>query len=368
MRVAVTLEQCWHRVPGGTARSAIEHVRAVVARGDVDQVGVAAAHRRPPVPPWVPPIEVRHLPLQRIVLYESWHHLGRPAVERATGPVDVVHATGMAIPPPTAPLVVTIHDLAVLHDPSQFTRRGVSFMRRSIDLTLERADVVICPSRATLDDCRVQGFDPDRLRLVPWGVQDQVAPDADVERVRALHGLRGRYVLFVGTLEPRKNLGSLMEAFRRIAGRPGFADVTLAVVGPSGWGEDLGPRMAALGDRCRPLGFVPPADLRALYAGADVFCYPSVLEGFGLPVLEAMVQSTPVVTSAGTATEELVADGAGIAVSPHDPTALAEALAEVLADPDLAARLAASGRARALEHTWERTAELVTAAYRAAAT
>lgn len=363
MRAAVTLEQCWHRVPGGTARAAIEQVRAVAARGGVDQVGVAAAHRESPLPPWVPPIEVRHLPIPRLALYESWHHLGRPAVERATGPVDVIHATGVVVPPRTAPLVVTVHDLAVLHDPDQFTRRGVSFLRRAIELTLERADLVLCSSRATLDDCRVQGFEGDRLRLVPLGVHDHVATEADVERMRAIHRLRGRYVLFVGTLEPRKNLAGLLEAFRQLVRRPGSGDVTLVVVGPSGWGEDLAPRMAALGDRCRPVGFVPPDDLRALYAGAEAFCYPSLLEGFGLPVLEAMVQSTPVVTSTGTATEELVEGDAGIAVAPQDPTAIASALAEVLEDPVRAAELSVASRRRALEYSWTRTAELVAGAY-----
>ena len=364
MRVAVTLEQCWHRVPGGTARAAIEQVRAVDARGDVEQVGVAAAHRRPPLPPWVPPIEVRQLPVPRLVLYESWHHLGRPEVERATGPVDVIHATGVAVPPRTAPLVVTVHDLAVLHDPDQFTRRGVAFLRRAIDVTAERADLVLCSSRATLDDCRVQGFDVDRLRLVPLGVHGHVATDADVAHMRAIHRLRGRYILFVGTLEPRKNLLGLIEAFRQVARRPGLSDVTLVVVGPSGWGEDLGPRMAALGDRCRPIGFVPADDLRALYAGAEAFCYPSLLEGFGLPVLEAMVQGTPVITSTGTATEELVDDDAGIAVAPQDPTAIASAIVEVLEDPDRARKLAEAGRRRSEEYTWAHTAQLVTDAYR----
>ncbi|QGG95825.1 glycosyltransferase family 4 protein [Actinomarinicola tropica] len=367
MRVAVTLEQCWHRVPGGTARAAIEQVRAVAARGDVDQVGVSARHREGPEEAWVPPIEVRQLPLPRLALYESWHHLGRPPVERATGPVDVVHATGVAVPPRTAPLVVTVHDLAVLHDPDQFTRRGVSFMRKAIELTAARADLVLCSSRATLDDCRVQGFPSERLRLVPLGVAAEEATADEVARVRQSYGLTGRYVLFVGTIEPRKNLRGLLDAFRRVTSTPELADVTLALVGPPGWGEDLAPRVAALGDRCRTLGFVPTDDLRALHAGADAFCYPSLLEGFGLPVLEAMVQGTPVVTSAGTATEELVEGGAGLAVPPRDPAAIAAALVEVLTDEDVARSLGEAGRRRSQQYTWARTAELVVDAYRDAA-
>lgn len=364
MRVALALEQCWHRVPGGTARAAIEMARVLSGRPGMEVVGVAAAHRRRPLPPWNPPVPVRHLRLPRLALYESWHHLGRPRVESATGPVDVIHATGVAVPPRSAPLVVTVHDLAVLHDPDQFTRRGVSFMRKAIELTAERADLVLCSSRATLDDCRVQGFDPDRLRLVPLGVHDERASEADVERMRRIHRLQGRYVLFVGTIEPRKNLAGLLEAFRLITRDRAHDDVTLVIVGPEGWGADLSPTMASLGERCRAIGFVPPADLRALYAGAEVFCYPSLLEGFGLPVLEAMVQGAPVVTATGTATEELVEGDAGIAVAPQDPTAIADAISEVLSDPELAARLSDAGRRRAEIYSWANTAELVESAYR----
>ncbi|HSL59812.1 MAG TPA: glycosyltransferase family 1 protein [Acidimicrobiales bacterium] len=364
MRVAVTLEQLWHRVPGGTARAAIDVAAAVAARGDVDQIGVAARHDGPPDEPWVSPIELRHLPLPRLALYEAWHGLRRPRVERATGPVDVVHATGVAVPPRSAPLVVTVHDLAVLHDPGHFTRHGVRFLRRAIDLTRRDADLVLCSSAATVADCERAGFRAERLRQVPLGVEVAPASPDDVARVRATHGLEGGYLLFVGTVEPRKNLATLLDAVARLD--PAVVP-RLVLVGPTGWGDDLGARIAALGDRCRPLGFVPAADLPGLYAGAAAFCYPSLLEGFGLPVLEAMAQGTPVVTSTGTATEELVAGGAGIAVDPRDPDAIAGALHRVVTDPALAAELAAVGRRRAAEHTWARTAELTVAAYREAA-
>jgi glycosyltransferase involved in cell wall biosynthesis len=116
-------------------------------------------------------------------------------------------------------------------------------------------------------------------------------------------------------------------------------------------------------DRVHVLGFVPDADLRALYGGADVFCYPSLREGFGFPVLEAMVQGTPVVTSAGTSTEELAAGGAAVLVDPTDAASIADGIRSVLADPACAAGLVDAGRRRAAEHTWDRTAELVEAAY-----
>src|SRR5690606_15522950 len=117
VRVAVTLEQVWHQVPGGSARAVLDAVRAVAARGDVEQIGVSAWHRQPPPAAWAPSIPVRQLPLPRIPLYDAWQRLRRPHVERATGPVDVVHATAHVASASRAPWVATVHDLHFLHEP-----------------------------------------------------------------------------------------------------------------------------------------------------------------------------------------------------------------------------------------------------------
>ncbi len=371
MKVAVTLEQCWHRVPGGTATAAIETLRAlqgermpaaaVGAGAGIELVGVSAWHRAAPAPPFAPPIPVRALTLPRLALYESWHRWRRPDLRQVTGAVDVIHATAVAMPPRTCPVVLSLHDLAFLHEPSHFTARGLRFFRRALALARAEADLVLCPSLATMQDCRQAGFDPDRLRLVPLGVRAEPASAGAVARVRRAYGL-DRYVLSVGTLEPRKNLPVLLEAFRR----QGRHDLQLAVVGPQGWNESLARHVDGIGDRVRLLGFVPAPDLAALYAGAAVFCFPSLREGFGLPVLEAMAQGTPVVTSAGTSTEEL-ATGAGLVVDPRDPDAVAGAIAAVLEDPCVAERLAVAGRERAGRYPWAATAALVAAAYREAA-
>jgi glycosyltransferase involved in cell wall biosynthesis len=359
IRVAVTLEQCWHRVPGGTAVAAIELAGALSGRDDVEVVGVSARHRRPPPDPWVPPIAVRALPIPRRALYETWHYLRWPAVQRATGPVDVIHATGVVVPPHSAPLVVTAHDFAYLHDPSQFTRNGLRFFRRALALARRHADILVCPSEATRRECVALGFRPERLRVVPHGVRSEPASAADIDRVRASYGLDRPYVAFVGTVEPRKNLGRLIEAFAAVDA-PG---VDLAVVGPKGWKQDLAPAAAKLGSRARVLGFVPREDLGPILAGAALFAYPSLREGFGLPVLEAMAQGTAVVTSAGTATEEVV-DGSGILVDPLDARAIAEAIAALLRDPARASELGAAGRERAAGFSWQRSAELCVEAYR----
>jgi glycosyltransferase involved in cell wall biosynthesis len=358
-RVAVTLEQCWHRVPGGTAVSAVELFRAWGPRARRwEPIGVSARHDAPPPVAFRPSIRVAQLKLPRLALYETWHHFRRPPVERATGPVDVIHATGVAMPPPSAPIVLTGHDLAFLRFPDRFTRHGLRFFNDALRLAKRDAALVLCVSTATLDDYAAEGFERSRLRLVPHGVRPVAVSDDDVAGVRSTFELGGPYVLSVGTLEPRKNLPGLLEAFAALERR----DLTLVVAGPAGWGEALEPLAARLGDRVRLTGFVSEAQKAALYKGAAVFCYPSFWEGFGLPVLEAMAQGCPVVTSAGTATEE-TAGGAAVLVDPHDTAALTAALARVLDDEAHAGALRGRGLARARECTWERTADLVAAAY-----
>jgi glycosyltransferase involved in cell wall biosynthesis len=362
LRVAVTLEQCWHRVPGGTATSALGTVAALRERDDVECIGVAACHRSIPAAPWTPPVEMRHLRLRRELLYESWHALRRPRIDRVTGRVDVIHATGMAIPPKSAPLAVTVHDLAFLDHPEHVTRHGLRFFHRSLVLTQRDADIVLCPSEATKRELVDIGMASDRIRVVPWGVEPFVVTDDDIVSARARHGITGRYVLWVGTIEPRKNLGGLLAAFRQLR----HDDLELLLVGPEGWNEDLAARLGSTDGRVRALGFVPLDELRALYAGAAVFCLPSLREGFGLPVLEAMMAGAPVVTSAATATEEVVGD-AGISVDPLDHDAIAHALRTVLDDDERARTLRERAVARARTFTWARTAELTVDAYRSIA-
>ena len=365
MRVAFTLEQCWHRVPGGTAVAALELARALAERPDIELVGVAARHGDPPLEQWRPPIPVSHLHLPRIALYESWHYLRRPRVEAATGPVDVVHATGIAMPPASRPVVLTVHDLAYLDYPELFTRQGLRFFRRALELARRDASLLLCSSLATLERCRAAGFEADRLRHVPLGVRARRADAEDVARVRQLYDLPARFILWTGTVEPRKNLAGLIRAFSLVE-----TDAELVLVGPPGWNEDIDRLIADLpagvSGRIRRLGWIPGLDLEALYAAASVMCFPSLLEGFGFPVVEAMAQGTPVVTSYGTSTEELVSGGAGLLVDPRQPVEISHALAQVLDDDVLAAELGEAGRRRSADYTWARTAELVASAYREA--
>jgi glycosyltransferase involved in cell wall biosynthesis len=361
MRVAYTLEQCWHRVPGGTAVAALQvlrvlqHIEATDAGAGIEVVAVAGRHRASPPAPWDPGTPIAKLPIAAPWLYETWLRLGWPRVERAAGRVDVTHATTIITCPSAAPVVVTVHDLAFRHEPEHFTAHGVRVFERSLRRIRDHAALVLCSSTATADDLRAAGIEAARLRLVPLGVDaTPAAPDA-VRRVRDSHSLPPRFALFVGTIEPRKNLANLAAAMRMLA-----EPLPLVVVGADGWGDGAA---GTYGD-VRFLGFAPQQDLAALYAAATVFCYPSVREGFGLPVLEAMAQGTPVVTSLGTSTAEVAGNAAEL-VDPMDPGDIARGIAAALDRADELARL---GRARAASQTWDRTARLTVDAYREAAT
>ena len=364
IRVAVTVEQCWHRVPGGTATSVLGTLTALEARDDLEIVGVAARHAAPPPSAFVPPVAVRHLPLPRLALYESWHVLRWPKVERATGPVDLVHATAVAVPASDAPLVMTIHDLAFLADPTQATRHGNRFFRRGTELARRHAARVIVPSEATAAECREAGFDPAVLRVVPWGVQISEVSAADVAAARSRFGLERPFVLFVGTVEPRKNLAGVVGAMEVVAAV--HPEVDLVLVGPDGWNEDLARRLEPLetaGVTVHRLGFVPLSQLPVLYTACEAFCFPSLREGFGMPVLEAMAHGAPVVTSSGTATAEVGGDVA-LLVDPTDHEAIGDALLQILDDPVLAGDLDRRGRERAATFTWEAVGAATTGVYR----
>lgn len=363
LRVAYTVEQCWHRVPGGTAVAALrvadELLTNPVLSSEVDLQLVAGKHPRPPDPLYVPPAPVAMLPLGRRLLYEGWNRLNWPKVESVTGDVDVVHATGLIPAATSSPLVVTVHDLAFLRTPENFTRRGASLMKRSLETTRRRADRIICSSTATMDDCLTNGFDSDRLRVVPLGVDTRRATADEVAEAGARHGLPEEFVLFVGTVEPRKNLRRLVDAVERL--RAEGLDLPLIVAGADGWG-DVRSELAEADVRF--LGTVSDRDLRGLLARASVMAYPSEQEGFGLPVVEAMAQGTAVVTSRGTSTEE-VAGGAAVLVDPFDVSDIARGVSEAHARRD---ELAEPGRARAAELSWERTARATLAVYREVAT
>ena len=384
MRVALNLEQLLQTPPGGVGRYTAELARLLPGLdggdpdGPVELVPFVARHRERDVAAalhafGLDGLDPVVLPLPRPVLYDSWHLLGRPGLRglaRRRGALDLVHAPSVAVPPKGGyRLVVTVHDAAPLLFPETFPRRGRWFHRRGIAAAARRADLVITVSRAAADELAEHTDIPaERVRVVPNGVDLTEASDDDVAASRVAFGLGERpYVLWLGSLEPRKNVGVLVEAFVRWAAT---ADVPhqLVLAGPAGWVEDRQAVLAPgrrLGDRVRTIGRVGDDHLRGLYRGADVFTLPSRHEGFGIPVLEAMAQSTPVIASDIPALREL-AGGAATLVAPDDPDAWVNALDYLVHERARHDDLAAAGRERAELYSWERCATETVAVYREA--
>jgi glycosyltransferase involved in cell wall biosynthesis len=270
----------------------------------------------------------------------AWYPLWLPRMAAHQG-FDVLHCPTYYGPPhPRVPLVVTVHDLAVFRHPDAFPTWTRNAVPRLVPPVLRAAARVIAVSEFTKRELvDVLGTDEAKIQVVPNAVDPVFTPDGP----RA----EGDYVLAVGTLEPRKNLARAVDAARR-------AGVELRVVGARGWGgvETDG-----------WLGEVADTELAALYRGARAVVYPSLYEGFGLPVLEAMACGTPVVTSRGGATEE-VADGAAVLVEPLDEAAIAAGIQEALARAD---ELRARGLERAAGFTWDDVARRTIEVYREAA-
>lgn len=285
-----------------------------------------------------------------------------PALARSTT-AKVAHVHYFVAPRMPCPTVVTVHDASFARAPELFSRRD-RLLFRFVAGSVRRAARVIAVSEFTRQDViDLYGLSPERVHAIPNGVDARFAPRPEAAAaVRHAFALDAPYVLTVGALQPRKNILRLVEAFATAAP----IDHVLAVVGGDRGGRDAVLSAAArcgLGERLRLLGHVGEDLLPDLYSGARALAFPSLYEGFGLPALEAMACGAPVVASRTTGLGEAVGEAA-LTVDPSSVDELAAALARVLADEGLRARLIAAGRARAAEFTWEKSAERTADVYR----
>ena len=360
----MTVEQLWQPVPGGSGTYITELVRGMAHLDSVELQGLAARHTDTPSSVHEVALDVVQSRLPRAVLYEAWNRLGLPHAERTLrSRPDVVHATTWAIPPTTRPLVVTVHDLAFRRNPDHFTRQGHRFFERALARTRDEADIVIAPSQLTAADCEEAGIARGRIHVIPHGVRTRTPPRDELERFVRAKALPEKYLLWCGTHEPRKNLKRLLRAFEIAAARD--PHLHLALVGPSGWKDDSGPRDAGTAaDRVHVLGNLSWSELQCAYAGATAFCFPSLWEGFGMPVVEAMAHGLPIVTSRDSPMA-VSADGAGILVDPTDVDDIAHGITRSTGIER--ASLATRSLAESQRFTWENAVLQTVDTYRAAA-
>jgi glycosyltransferase involved in cell wall biosynthesis len=287
-----------------------------------------------------------------------WRTTGRPSVARLVGDVDLVHGTNFVLPVAgDHPGVVTVHDLSYLRDDAFPGARG---WRDMVPWSLKRARRAIAPTRAMADEISDHyGVDADDITVTNEGVAPLffgATPLSDMSLERM--GIGRPFAVAVGTLEPRKNLGRLLEAWR--AAGDAVAPWTLVLAGPRGWGPGLPETEGVV-----LTGWVGDETLPGLLAAADLFCYPSLYEGFGLPPLEAMAAGTAALVGNYSAASEVLGEAA-LLVDPTDVDALGSGLVTMVGDDAVRRRFAQAGKAHAAGYTWERTARATITAYEAA--
>jgi glycosyltransferase involved in cell wall biosynthesis len=300
-------------------------------------------------------------PLNESWLYRLWYRARMPLpVQMVTGALDLFHSPDFVLPPVAGkiPTLLTVHDLSFIHYPHVYEARLVNYLNKVVPWSVRRATHILADSQATKDDL-IQFYDtPDqKISVLYSGVSDDFQPVSSDNKLLAMrkkyHLGSKPFILTVGTVQPRKNYELLVRAFAKLDG-----DFTLAIAGGKGWLErGLAAEIAThnLEKRVKLLGFVDDADLPALYSAATLFVMPSLYEGFGIPILEAMACGVPVISSDRSSLPEVVGN-AGILLPPDDVTAWTEAMRDLLQDPSRRAQMVGQGAIRAHRFTWQRAA------------
>jgi glycosyltransferase involved in cell wall biosynthesis len=311
-------------------------------------------------------VTLPHTPLIRIPLTLS--------TELRRNPVDVLHVQFTAPPFSPCPVVVSIHDLSFEHVPQTFKWRSCKQLRITVRRSAQQAAQVIALSEhARSDIIATYSVNPGNVSVIPLAAPAHFGPTRDeveLQRVRQTYGIKGDYILSVGAIQPRKNLSRLVAAYSRLRwARPEGKLPQLVLVGKCAWLYDETLRTIKeleISNSVILTGYVPEADLPALYSGALCFVYPSYFEGFGLPPLEAMKCGVPVIVGDKTSLPEVVGD-AGVLVNPFDIDDIAAGIEKVITDSELRMQLRVKGLERAKLFNWQETARQTLAVYKRAA-
>lgn len=309
-------------------------------------------------------ISCKFLSLPQTVGNLLWNRFHFIALETFVGQIDLFHSSDWIQPPTRAKKITTVHDLVVFKYPQTSHPYIVETQKRRLYWVKKECDKILADSFATKNDlAKILHLDPTKIEVVYPGVAAEYRPIDEEEkiRVRQKYGLGDSYILAVGTMEPRKNLNRVMTTFERFLQHSliGVREkpIELVVVGKFGWGD-----RPKKGKYVRFLGFIEKKDLQALYASAALFFYPSLYEGFGLPVLEAMACGTPVVTSDRGSLKEIVGDSA-LLVDPEIEEDMAVQMTKVFVDSNLRLELIKRGKENAARFNWETTARQVKEIY-----
>ena len=373
----------------GSRRIAIDYTAAVRQGGGIGRYTRGLVHALAAMPPQdeyvllvagsgndpelnAPAFHIRNLPLDERYTNIIWHRAGLPfpKVEWFTGSIDIFHSPNFVLPPVArASTVLTIHDLSFMRMPQCAEPSLREYLSRVVPKAVARADRVLADSQNTKSDViELLDVSPDKVDVVPAGVEARFRPTDErnaLEAVRRTYHLgKGPFILSLGTLEPRKNFTGLMEAYALLK-REEKLPHRLVIAGGTGWlceGIFETVRQLQLEDNVTFAGFIADEDLPALYNLADLFAFPTLYEGFGLPVLEAMACGTPVATADNSCMPELVGDAA-LLIDANDTEGLASAMWRVLSDRELRDSLIGRGLARARRFTWSQAARKLLDAY-----
>jgi glycosyltransferase involved in cell wall biosynthesis len=311
----------------------------------------------------------RHVPFPTRGVYALWRVFGHPKVDSFLGGVEVYHATNYFLPPTkSARRVLSVHDVAFLAVPDLTSPKVTGIFSRNIRRFVHEADAVLTGSESTKSDLvRFLEVDPAKIRVTPYAVDEDfvpMAPDAAAAYLAKTYGIHGPFLLFVSTLEPRKNVPVLLQAFSRLVRE---LPHRLVLVGAIGWRADAvfeTLKRLRLSDRVVHVGYVKShAELPAFYCAADALVFPTLYEGFGFPILEAMRCGCPVITCRNSSVPE-VAGEAALYVDAEDVDGIADSVRRVLKDKGLREMLVARGREQAQRFSWDRCAEMTLAVYR----
>lgn len=313
-----------------------------------------------------------YIPCARLAKYYAWTKLNGPPIEWSTGPARVAHNLCHQTPATSRAIkLVTVHDLSMFRHPETHTPRMVHVQQTLLRHAAKRADHIVAVSEHCKSELvELLNADPNRIHVIHNGVNtDEFDATLDARRLdelRRAHGIDGDYIIHLGTVEPRKNLARLCEAYAQLHTRRNDLP-KLVIVGAIGWGAN--PSIAAiesLGDLARRLGYLSRTDAVLLLRGARACIYPSLYEGFGLPVLEALAARTPVIAGNVSALPEVAGDTA-VYVDPHSTDSIAEGIESVLNDPAAMASRVAAGRVRAESFSWSASAEKLASLYKSLA-